>query len=183
VALARLLRQPANLVILDEPTNDLDLASLSALEEMLVEYSITALVVTHDRWFLDRVASAILAFEGGGKIVRYAGNYQALQHARQSSEKPTEESRRPTRAPRNQSKKKPLSWAEARELEGLLESIEAAEARVEELGTLLSQPDTYQKTEAKIVQLTADLEAARKHVEGLTARWEELETKKAEGEG
>src|SRR5450755_292078 len=92
VALARLLRQSANLVILDEPTNDLDVATLGALESMLVDFGVTALVVTHDRWFLDRVATSVLAFEEGGHATRYPGNYttyRRLKAQRESAPKPS----------------------------------------------------------------------------------------------
>src|SRR4029079_14046225 len=75
VVLAKLLLSPANLLVLDEPTNDLDTATLSALEEMLTEMNATALVVTHDRWFLDRVATGIVAFEGDAQVVRYEGDW------------------------------------------------------------------------------------------------------------
>ena len=81
VALARLLLEPANLLVLDEPTNDLDVDTLSALEEMLLEYAGTCLVVTHDRWFLDRVATSILVFEGEGRVVRHEGGWARLPSA------------------------------------------------------------------------------------------------------
>ena len=75
VQLARLLRRGGNLLVLDEPTNDLDLPTLGALEDGLVHFPGCALIVSHDRWFLDRVATAILAFEGDGKVVLYEGSY------------------------------------------------------------------------------------------------------------
>src|SRR5690606_24329735 len=135
VALARLLRRSANLIILDEPTNDLDIASLSALEELLVEFSISTLVVTHDRWFLDRVANAILAFEGDGNVVRYAGNYQALQQQRLQRAKVDTESRSPRPPSRSARAKQQstLTRAETKELGGMLERIERAEALVAQL--------------------------------------------------
>ncbi|KYG08762.1 ABC transporter, partial [Sorangium cellulosum] len=82
VALAKMLTQSVNVIILDEPTNDLDVMTLAALEGMLIELDGSALVVTHDRWFLNRVATSILAFEGGGRVVRYAGNYDAYREQR-----------------------------------------------------------------------------------------------------
>ena len=176
VALARLLRRSANLIILDEPTNDLDIASLTALEQLLVDYSVSALIVTHDRWFLDRVANAIVAFEGDGRVVRYAGNYQALRQRRRDNAAQT-----PTRATernsRNKRQKQGLTWAETRELAGILERIERAESRAQQLGEVLSSPDTYTDPGRDVAALTAELEAARHEVETLTARWEELETR------
>ncbi|HXK16474.1 MAG TPA: ABC-F family ATP-binding cassette domain-containing protein, partial [Polyangiaceae bacterium] len=82
VALARLLRQSANLVLFDEPTNDLDVATLGAVEGMLLDFGVTALIVTHDRYFLDRVATSILAFEEDGAVVHYPGNYDAFRRLR-----------------------------------------------------------------------------------------------------
>jgi ATP-binding cassette subfamily F protein uup len=179
VALARLLRRSANLIILDEPTNDLDVASLGALEDLLVEFSVSTLCVTHDRWFLDRVASSILAFEGEGKVVRYAGNYQALAEQRQPAAKPQDDARRPSESePRERKKKKGLTWAETRELEGLLDRIEQSEVEVTRLSETLAAPETYQRSAADIVALNAALDAAKANVEQLTSRWEELETKR-----
>lgn len=183
VALARLLRRSANLVILDEPTNDLDVQSLAALEELLLEFSVSALVVTHDRWFLDRVATSILAFEDGAKVVRYAGNYQALQHARRANKASNERSTEPKSDVRREPKrKKALTWSETRELESLLDRIEAAEAEVTHLSHQLSLPETYSKSAAEIAALTTALDSARSSVDELTARWEELETKRSEGD-
>ncbi len=180
VALARLLRQSANLVILDEPTNDLDVATLGALESMLVDYAITAIVVTHDRWFLDRVATAILAFEGDGRVTRYPGNYDTYRRLRAQAEKaagppPAEAPAAPLRTPR---RKKALGFAEARELETLPDAIAAAEARVSELTAVLGDPASYAGSGTDIQQTTADLDATRAEVDRLMARWEELEMKK-----
>src|SRR5262249_13770212 len=86
VALAKLLSRGTNLVMLDEPTNDLDVATLGALEELLTEFEGCAIVVTHDRWFLNRVATSVLAFEGEGKVIRYAGGYDAYREQRARAE-------------------------------------------------------------------------------------------------
>jgi len=180
VALARLLRQSANLVILDEPTNDLDVATLGALESLLVDYAITAIVVTHDRWFLDRVASSILAFERDGRVTHYPGNYETYRRLRAQAEKsaappPADAPPAPARAPR---RKKALRFDEARELETLPDAIAAAEARVVELTEVLGDPASYADSGTDIQQTTANLDAARVEVDRLMARWEELETKK-----
>ncbi len=184
VAMARLLRQSANLVVMDEPTNDLDVATLGALESMLVEQGITALVVTHDRWFLDRVATSILAFEKGQRVVHYPGNYDAYRRLKAAADKSrapeAAEARRTEKAEarRGDSKKKALTWAEERELEKLPDAIEAAERRVGELGETLADPATYAERGADVPELSAALEAAKIDVERLTNRWEELESKK-----
>jgi len=192
VALARLLRQSANLVILDEPTNDLDTATLGALESMLVDFGVTALVVTHDRWFLDRVATSVLAFEEGGRAIRYPGNYETYRRlkAQQQSERA---SRPPVAAPAapvaaavpaakaaSGGKKKGLSNNEQKELSGLPDAIEKTELRVAELGQTLADPKTYAAGGKEIARVTAELERAKAEVDKLTARWEELELKRAE---
>ena len=85
VALAKLLRQETSLLLLDEPTNDLDLDTLAALEGLLLEHDITAIVVTHDRWFLDRIATSILWFEGDARVTRLAGNYTNVRAFREAA--------------------------------------------------------------------------------------------------
>ena len=181
VALARLLRSSANLVILDEPTNDLDVATLSALESMLVDFGVTALVVTHDRWFLDRVATGILAFEGAAKVVRYPGNYSTFLSLRAEMQaqaaKPAAPEPPERRAPKA-SKAKGLTFAEERELEGLFEAITAAESKVTELTATLADPRTYAEGGKDAGRLSADLAEAKAQVERLSSRWEELESRK-----
>jgi ATP-binding cassette subfamily F protein uup len=187
VALAKMLRQSANLVVMDEPTNDLDVSTLAALESMLVELEVTALIVTHDRWFLDRVATAILAFEGEGRLLRYPGNYDTFRRLRAERERELA-SPVPNRAPavvagsresgRQANKKRALSPALERELASLPASIDAAESRVAELNALLADPSTYTQAASDVPRLLADLELARAESARLMARWEELETKK-----
>ncbi len=179
VALARLLRQSANLVILDEPTNDLDVATLGALESMLIDYGITALVVTHDRWFLDRVASSILAFEGNGKVVRYPGNYESftrLRAAQRSSKAP------PPAAPEAEArpkapKKLRLTHAEERELADVLTRVETLEARKRTVEAILADPASYTGGR-DLGPERRELEEAKEHIDTLMGRWEELEAKK-----
>jgi ABC transport system ATP-binding/permease protein len=192
VALARLLRQSANLVILDEPTNDLDVATLGALESMLIDFGVTALVVTHDRWFLDRVATSILAIEEGGHAVRYPGNYDTFRRLRaqlqaergqNAAQVATGASPIAARSERLQGKKKSLNNAEQRELTSLPDAIEAAEGRVTELGQTLAEPATYASGGKEIARVTALLELAKAEVERLTKRWEQLELKQEESRG
>jgi ATP-binding cassette subfamily F protein uup len=187
VALAKMLRQSANLVVMDEPTNDLDVATLGALEGMLVEYSITALIVTHDRWFLDRVATDILAFEGEGRVVRYPGNYATFcrlraeareQRAAAQEAAPAKVVPGVAQAERSARKQRALSRAEERELGELPDAIDGAEKAVAELDRRLADPTTYSERGAEVPQLLADLEKAKAHAAKLTDRWEELETKK-----
>ncbi len=188
VALARLLRQTTNLLLLDEPTNDLDVATLGALENLLIEASATAIVVTHDRWFLDRVASAILAFEGDGKVVLYPGNYETFRRLRQEAREQERRQKVASEAPRPRSsdgprtaepKAKRLNRAEEQELVALPDRIEAAETEVQRLQTALSDPATHGKGRESVLQATAAVAAAEASVERLMARWEELEQKRA----
>ena len=189
VALAKLLAQRANLFLFDEPTNDLDVQTLSALEEMLTEMDGSAIVVTHDRWFLNRVATAVLAFEGGGKIVRYAGTYDDYRAQKAAGEAqaaaatpvPREKSpaaSEPPKKPAPSASAKGLTYAERQELEKIMDRIEAAEATVAELTAALGDPSLHARRGHEVPALLARVEAARTEAAALTARWEELETKR-----
>jgi ATP-binding cassette subfamily F protein uup len=195
LCLARLLCQKTNLLLLDEPTNDLDIATLAALEEMLLGYGGSAFIVSHDRWFLDRVATSILAFDGDGDVTLHRGSYsdyRERQLAAMSSGirereggRNAEESASSAvrgggkRDPQRKARAPKLTYAEARELDGLIEAIEAAEADALLAESKLSDPSTYQQAGDTVSALSAELEGARERVEELTARWEELEAKKA----
>jgi ATP-binding cassette subfamily F protein uup len=189
VALARALRQSANLVLLDEPTNDLDVATLGALEEMLLSFGGSAIVITHDRWFIDRVATSLLVFEDGGKVVRYPGNYDTYKRLRAeraasddtekaAPEKKAEKKTDKTEPPRAQPDKgKALTYAERIELAALPDKIEAADAAVRALEEATADPAFYKGDPATVKRALADLEAARAGAAALMARWEELETR------
>jgi ATP-binding cassette subfamily F protein uup len=184
VAVARLLRQSANLLVLDEPTNDFDVETLGALESMLLELGATALVVTHDRWFLDRVATSVLAFEADGRVTRYPGNYDTYRRLRAEAEKlrsdertPTEDSRRAEPRRSTPPTKKKLTFAEERELSGLPDLIESAERNVGTLTEQLADPATYSAGGSDVADLTRRLDEARAEVERLMARWMALEEK------
>jgi ATP-binding cassette subfamily F protein uup len=195
VCLARLLWQKSNLLLLDEPTNDLDVSTLGALEAMLVEYPGSALIVSHDRWFLDRVATSLLVFEGGGRVVAHAGGYSDYRErmraqmttpgsARRSDGKRAAQKNDPAtrgeKRPPSPARVKRLGYVEQRELDGLFERIEEAEARAEALEKRLSDPETYKRDGDAVAELQAAFDEAREEVETLTARWEELESRKAE---
>ncbi len=185
LALARLLASAANLLLLDEPSNDLDTDTLSALEDFLSTYEGSLLVVTHDRYLLDRVTTGILCFEGDGRVTRYAGAYQAYAsaRAREAEEKKAAKSAAPKVAATKAEKPKPagLSKNEQRELDGIMDKIDEAEqsaAAIEaELGDAALYAAGADPTKAAAVQ--ARLDEARAKVAKLTARWEELEAKKA----
>jgi ATP-binding cassette subfamily F protein uup len=188
VALAKMLAEPHNLLVLDEPTNDLDVATLGALEGMLLDTGASALVVTHDRWFLDRVATSILAFEGDGKVVRYAGGYSDYQRqkaaaeaeraARASTPPPSARAPEPGAKP-TKGGKDGLTWAERKELDTILERIEQAEGSVAALEAKLADPALYASgAGADAVRIGQDLASAKDDAAKLVARWEELETKR-----
>jgi ABC transport system ATP-binding/permease protein len=174
VQLARLLRRGGNLLVLDEPTNDLDLPTLGALEDGLLHFAGCALIVSHDRWFLDRVATGILAFDGAGDVTLYEGSYTF--YAERRPKKAAADGRadkRDTRVKAPAPRK--LTFKEARELDGIEDAIAAAEARVRELEATLSDPAVFKDRGAEVQQLVASLDAARAEVERLFARWQELD--------
>ncbi|HET7500894.1 MAG TPA: ABC-F family ATP-binding cassette domain-containing protein [Kofleriaceae bacterium] len=178
VQLARLLRRGGNLLVLDEPTNDLDLPTLGALEVGVAGFAGCALIVSHDRWFLDRVATAILAFEGDGKVTLYEGSYTfyAERRPRPVAERARREAR-DTRAPAPAKPAGPrkLTFKEARELEAIEDAIAAAEDRVKTLEATLSDPGVFKDRPTEVQALIAELDAARAEVERLFARWQELD--------
>ncbi len=182
VALAKLMLSPASLFLFDEPTNDLDVATLGAVEEMLLEKGATALVVTHDRYFLDRIATSILAFEEGGEVVRHAGGYSDYQRAREAARARTRQERevsRPTSStPDKPRAKKGLTYGEEIELREIMPKIEVQEAEVARLEAELADPELYAKRGAEVPALNAAADTAREALASLLSRWEELEEKK-----
>ncbi len=202
VALAKVLREGANLLMFDEPTNDLDLPTLAALEEMLTGYEGSVLVVTHDRAFLDRVATAILAFEvdpgsaGPTRVVRYAGGYEDYIAQRGDRRSPRSASPKPSDAPKNEKAaaagspdatkrgKGPksgggLTQAERLELEKIVDAVDAADKRVAEVEALLADPSLYSQRRDEVAGLQSQLAAAREEAARLAKRWEALEAKRA----
>ncbi len=192
--LARLFLQGANVLVLDEPTNDLDLVTLNVLERLLLDFDGSVLLVTHDRYFLDKVATAILSFDGNGHATRWEGNYdiyrrlkdQAEQAAREQAgavaeAKPASKAAvaaSPHAPPRRPGK---LSFKEQRELEGMEAAILSAEERKSALEVALSDPTTYQKDGAAVAGMRAELDQVTAEVERLYRRWQELEALRAGG--
>jgi ATP-binding cassette subfamily F protein uup len=182
--LARLFLEGANVLVLDEPTNDLDLVTLNVLERLLLDFGGSVLLVTHDRYFLDKVATSILAFEGEGRAIRYPGNYETYRTLRDQSEAARREPAVPERpraapavrdaAPERARKPGRLSFQEQREMEGMEAAILAAEERKAVAEAALSDPATYQKGGDAVVRLRAEMEAVTAEVDRLYARWAEL---------
>ncbi len=183
--LAKLFLEGANVLVLDEPTNDLDIVTLNVLEGLLNKFNGTVLLVTHDRYFLDKMAGAILAVEGDGKVTRYEGNYSMYRLLRAKGEAqraaeaaaarknppPAAKAAAPVEKP--SAPKKKLGFKDQRELDGMEAAIGVAEAKKAQLETVLADPATYAKPEFQ--QLTQELEAATREVDRLYARWEELQ--------
>jgi len=170
--LARLFLQGANLLVLDEPTNDLDLVTLNVLEELLLSFSGSVLLVTHDRYLLDKVATDILAFEDG-RVVRYAGNYETYRALRPAPEPPAKAPPPPRPAPVKRPRR--MTWAEKCELEGIEAAIESAEARKAAAEAALSDPSTYANDPQRVPALQREMQGSAAEVERLYARWQELQ--------
>jgi ATP-binding cassette subfamily F protein uup len=180
--LARLFLQGANVLVLDEPTNDLDIVTLNVLERLLLDFQGSVLLVTHDRYFLDKVATAILAFEGNGKVVRYEGNYDLYRRLKAQSAAVQPVVDKPGAAPAAAAaapvqKRERLSYKDQRELEGMEEAILAAESRKSELESQLADPGVWTQAPQKGTALQAELDAATAAVDRLYARWGELQAR------
>jgi len=184
VMLAKILRRGGNLLILDEPTNDLDLATLRVLEEALAGFGGSVLAVSHDRYFLNRICTGILAFEGDGRVRYCVGNYDYYLEMRERQAGQASE-QEPARAPASSvaapggGKARKLKWKEERELETMEATILEAEEEVGRLERVFAAPDFHEKHGSDAQALHGNLGAARKRVAGLYARWAELEGIKA----
>lgn len=177
--LARLFAQPSNLLVLDEPTNDLDAETLELLEELLIEYQGTLLLISHDRSFLNSVVTRSIVFENDS-IGEYAGGYDdwLLQRPEPVVEKPAAKPEKPAEKPKADAKpagKKKLSFKEQRELEQLPARLEQLEADMSTLQALMGTAAFYQQDSATITAKQAELAKLEAELEQAFARWEELE--------
>ncbi|NUO95100.1 MAG: ATP-binding cassette domain-containing protein [Gemmatimonadaceae bacterium] len=182
--LARLFTRRFNLLVLDEPTNDLDIETLDLLEELLLEFSGTLLLVSHDRAFLDAVVTSTLVFGGGGRVSEYAGGYTDWVRQRPApavTPPPTSRKTAPVPVPRP-SRQKKLSFRETAELAELPDRIDALEREREQLYLSLADPALLRDGSA-VATARARLETLDAEITGLTGRWEALETIAAGGGG
>ena len=185
--LARILKHGGNFLIMDEPTNDLDLPTLRLLEEALLAFSGCVLVVSHDRYFLNRVCTGIIAFEGDGLVAYNEGDYEYYRE--KLAERKMRLAKRPvatqanagsSRAP--EAKPRKMTWKEKAELEGMEAAILKAEEAVARIESLFADPEFHSKHGAKTIELTSELETAKKQGAALYTRWEELEAIRAANE-
>ena len=180
--LARLFTQPANVLVLDEPTNDLDAETLDLLEDLLVEFQGTLLLVSHDREFLDEVVTSTLVFEGDGQLGDYVGGYTDWQNEKSKmAARKTEPAKATVAAPKAAGKlAKKLSGKEQKELETLPARIESLEKEQAELTAKLADPAFYKKEAAKFAEVKGRLDALEREHAVAFARWEELEALRAQ---
>ena len=184
--LARLFTRPANVLVLDEPTNDLDIETLELLEAELVEWPGTLLLVTHDRTFLDNVVTSTLVLEGDGRVADYVGGYEDWLRQRPSSRAaipeprvPSPESRAPSREPRVGSPEpKKLTYKEQRELDALPGRIESLEAEQRSLNERIADPAFYLESAEAIRAAMARAESLEAELSVVLARWDELESRR-----
>ncbi len=177
--LARLFAKPSNVLVLDEPTNDLDMETLELLEELLISYTGTVLLVSHDRAFLNNVVTGTFALEGAGVVKEYVGGYDdwLRQKARQIAARDTElVQTEKKQKPKPQAKKK-LSYKEQKELESLPAQIEQLETQIGELHEQMAKPEFYKQTPEAIAQTAEKLKQLEEQLTTAYARWEELEEK------
>jgi ABC transport system ATP-binding/permease protein len=181
--LARALAKPSNVLVLDEPTNDLDLETLDVLEEMLGDYAGTVLLISHDRDFLDRVVNAVIAPEGQGRFVEYAGGYSDMlaqrgadltrEPVKPSAQKESKEAKAAPSEPKPA--KRRLSFHEKHALETLPKTIAALQAEIRKLDARLTDPGLYARDRKSFDATSAALATAHAELSAAEERWLELE--------
>lgn len=187
--LARALARPSNLLVLDEPTNDLDLETLDVLEEMLGDYAGTVLLISHDRDFLDRTVNAVIAPDGNGRWVEYAGGYSDMlaqrgsdlaRAAKAGAQKIAVEPAAPREAT---SRKRKLSFNEKHALETLPAAMASLQQRIAALGERLADPQFYARDRAGFDKTSAEMAQAQDELATAEEKWLELEILREEIEG
>jgi len=185
--LARALAKPSNLLVLDEPTNDLDLETLDVLEEMLGDYEGTVILISHDRDFLDRVVTSVIAPEGDGRWIEYAGGYtdmlaqRGADLKREAAKNAAPETTKPVKAGGASSKsKRKLNFNEKHALETLPKTIAKLQAEIAKQQRFLDDPNLYAKDRKKFDQASDALTTAQKELQEAEDRWLELEVLREE---
>jgi ATP-binding cassette subfamily F protein uup len=182
--LARLFARPSNLLVMDEPTNDLDAETLDLLEEMVANYAGTLLLVSHDRAFLDNVVTSTLVFEGNGRVQEYVGGYgdwlrQRQPEARSAKSEPRGSNPEPRAPSAVRVRGRKLSYKEQRELEALPGRIEALEAEQRALNLTIAGPEFYKEGAGAIDASLARVDELQRQLTDAYARWDELESRRA----
>ncbi len=175
--MAKLFAQPANLLVLDEPTNDLDVDTLELLEELLGEFAGTLLLVSHDRAFLDAIVTSTIVFEPDGSVGEYVGGYSDWQRQTRVTAQTTDTSSAPPstqEASKRSNKDTRLGYKEQRELEGLPDQIESLEVTQSALQDRISEPGFYQQEQAEVQSVLDELSELTRTIEGAYQRWEAL---------
>jgi ABC transport system ATP-binding/permease protein len=176
--LARLFAKPSNVLVMDEPTNDLDIETLELVEDLLIDYPGTLLLVSHDREFLNNVVTSTLVLEGEGEVKQYAGGYDDWLRQREASRpSPVETAPSKTKPPRpREERPRRLSYNEQRELESLPGRIESLETELDEMHQAMADPSFFRRSPTEIVNLKKRLQTLETEVATAYRRWEELET-------
>ena len=182
--LAKLFLKPANLLVMDEPTNDLDIETLELLEEQLLAYSGTLLLVSHDREFLDNVVTSTFVLEGDGEVRSYPGGYadyiaQRGRREEKAAQQETPQPKATVQLAQSPTQSKKLSYKEQRELDSLPGRIEALEKEVAEIRDAISDGSLFRRDPAKAQSMTVRLPLAEAELESLVERWAELEERTA----
>jgi len=178
--LARLFAKPSNLLVMDEPTNDLDAETLDLLEEMVAEYAGTLLLVSHDRAFLDNVVTSTLVFEGGGRVSEYVGGYSDWLRQRRAiavaAKTPSPRSAPPPARGSAVAKPRKLSYKDQRELDAMPAAIQLLEAEQAELAAAIADPVLFRREPAAANAAVQRLQSVQQQLEAAFARWELLES-------
>ena len=176
--LATILARPSNLLILDEPTNDLDLETLDILQDMLAEYAGTILLVSHDRDFLDRIATSTLAAEGDAHWVEYAGGYSDMLAQRGARDEAPAPARKTTAPARRAATQSAFSFKDRHRLKQIDDEMAKTQATITRAEAALADPDLFAKSPAKFSKLSEDLASAQSHLVALEAEWLDLELRR-----
>jgi len=187
--LARAMATPANLMILDEPTNDLDMDTLDLLEDVLADYEGTLILVSHDRDFIDRLATSTIALNGRGDVVETPGGWQDFQRQNPglfsapplAPAAPRATSPAPPSVPERAPKPVKLTFKDQRRLQEIEAAIEAIPLQIKALETDLADPGLYARNPDRFANLTRDLDAARAELSKIEGEWLELEARREGG--
>ena len=176
--LARLLAKPVNLLVMDEPTNDLDIETMELLETLLLDYPGTLLIISHDREFINQIVSSVLVYEGHGHFNEFIGDYDDYRaHKKQRQTKAPTAAATPSTQRAKSSNTLKLSYNEQRELEQLPLQIEQLEKTIKHLHLKMLEPEFYQQTPQDMVQFNTELATQEKQLSAHYLRWEALEDK------